>query len=236
MRAIWLAIAIAGAGLVTACKDSQKPDENTAPVAAFSFRCPALTCDFTDKSTDDSGVQGWIWTFGSDGSNQRNPIYNYPSAGSYPVSLKVTDGEGLSSTITKTVNPKAPAVTTLTCVDGNAPGGYVACTLKLEARTGFKVVLESSSCDAHGNVFRITAPEARTLTNDGCYETPKKELLLPGPYEIGTEINAEVIAPRLANPPQLRVAGEYPTWHLTYEDGYDTDFDDLKITLSAMTE
>jgi len=235
MRAIWLAVAVAGAGLVTACKDSQKPDdENLSPNANFSFACSALRCDFQDTSTDDGSLVSWNWNFGAEGSSQRNPNYIYSSAGSYQVSLTVTDNDGATSNISKTVDPKAPAVTTLSCVDGSAPGGFVACTLRLEAEAGFQVVLNSSSCDAHGNTFRIIAPEVATLTTDGCYEQNGKTVTVAGPFAAGTEINAQVVAPLLQNPPRLLVEGQYPVWHLTYEDGGDSDFNDLDITLTAV--
>lgn len=238
MRAIWLAVAVAGAGLVTACKDSQKSTgpsvENQAPNANFTFECSALRCDFHDASTDDGDVVAWSWNFGSDGSSQRNPIYNYSTAGDYQVSLTVTDDQGESSSVTKTVNPKNPVVTTLSCVDASAPGGFVACTLKLTSAAGFKVVLDQSSCDAHGNLFRITAPVTGTLTSDGCYEQVGKTLEFPGPFPAGTEISAEMVAPLLVNAPQLRVSGEYPVWTLTYEDGADADFNDMTLTLTAI--
>jgi PKD repeat protein len=236
MRAIWLAVAVAGAGLVTACKDSQKPNEqqNAAPVAGFTPSCSALRCDFHDASTDDGQIVSWNWSFGTDGSSQRNPIYNYPSAGSYQVSLTVTDDEGVSSSITKTANPTEPVVTRLSCVDANAPGGFVACTLKLEAEAGLQVLLNSSSCQAHGDVFRIIAPVQATLTGDGCYEQAGKIITLDGPFAAGTEINAEVIAPLLKNAPRLKVEGSYPVWHLTFEDGGDSDYNDLDISLTAL--
>jgi hypothetical protein len=150
------------------------------------------------------------------------------------VSLSVTDAQGLTSTSTKKVNPKNPVVTQLSCVDGSAPGGFVACTLKLEQEAGFKVVLNSSSCQAHGNVFRTTIPISGTLTDDGCYEQAGKQLTFAGPFPAGTEISAEVVAPLLANPPRLRVDGTYPVWTLTYEDGADADFDDMNLTLTAL--
>ncbi len=234
MRAMWLAVAVAGAGLVTACKDSQKPDENAGPSADFSFQCSALRCDFHDASSDDEGVVSWTWNFGPGGSTQKNPFYLYSSAGTYDVSLSVTDAQGLTSTSTKKVNPKNPVVTQLSCVDGSAPGGFVACTLKLEQEAGFKVVLNSSSCQAHGNVFRTTIPISGTLTDDGCYEQAGKQLTFAGPFPAGTEISAEVVAPLLANPPRLRVDGSYPVWTLTYEDGADADFDDMNLTLTAL--
>jgi hypothetical protein len=231
---IWLAVATVGAGLVTACKDGNKPVENQAPVAGFSASCSALRCDFHDESTDDDGIVSWNWNFGSAGSAQRHPFYTYSQPGSYSVSLTVTDGEGVTSKASKTVNPKAPVVTSLSCVDGTAPGGFVTCTLKLEQEAGFKVVLNSSSCEAHGNIFRTTVPISGTLTDDGCYEQNGKQLVFNGPFAAGTEIGAEVVAPRLANPPRLRVDGEYPVWTLTYEDGADADFNDLKLTLTAL--
>jgi hypothetical protein len=232
---IWLAVATVGAGLVTACKDSNKPnEENQAPVAGFSATCSALRCDFQDSSTDDGDIVSWNWNFGSAGSAQKNPFYVFSSAGSYPVTLTVTDDHGLTSSVTKNANPKAPIVTSLSCVDGSAPGGFVACTLKLEQEAGFKVVLNSSSCEAHGNIFRTTVPISGTLTEDGCYEQSGKQLVFAGPFAAGTEIGAEVVAPLLANPPRLQVSGEYPVWTLTYEDGGDADFNDLQLTLTAL--
>lgn len=234
MRAIWLALAMVGAGLVTACKDTVKPDENLPPSADFSFQCSALRCDFSDSSTDDEGIVSWSWNFGPSGSVQRNPFYLYSTAGTYQVSLTVTDAQGMTSVKTRAVNPKNPVVTQLSCVDGSAPGGFVACTLNLEQEAGFKVVINSSSCEAHGNVFRTTAPVGATLTEDGCYEQIGKELVFAGPFSPGTEIGAEVVAPMLANPPRLRVDGAYPEWTLTYEDGADEDFNDMRLTLTAL--
>ena len=235
MRAMWLAVAVAGAGLVTACKDRQKPNENAGPNANFTSHCDALRCDFSDQSTDDAGVVSWTWSFApSAGSKQRNPFYVYSNAGSYDVSLTVADVEGLTSTMTKKVDPKEPVTTQLSCVDGSAPGGFVACTLKLEQRAGFQVVLNSSSCEAHGNIFRSTVPVGGTLTDDGCYEQAGKRLVFSGPFEAGTEISAEVVAPLLANPPRLRVDGSYPKWTLTYEDGADSDYNDMNLTLTAL--
>jgi PKD repeat protein len=235
MRAmIWLAVATAGAGLVSACKDTHKPNENKAPAADFSFTCAALRCDFQDASTDDGNIVSWNWNFGTAGSTQRSPFFKYSAAGTYPVSLTVTDDEGVASTTTKNVDPKEPVVTSLSCVDGSAPGGFVACTLKLEHEAGFQVVLNSSSCEAHGNIFRTTVPVGATLTDDGCYERSGKQLVFSGPFASGTEIAAEMVAPLLAHPPRLQVSGEYPVWTLTYEDGADADFNDMQLTLTAL--
>jgi hypothetical protein len=148
--------------------------------------------------------------------------------------LTVTDADGETSTVSKQVVTTLPAVTSLSCVDGSSSGGFVACTLRLEQEAGFKVVLNSSSCDAHGNLFRITSPVTQTLTDDGCYDQIGKQIVFAAAFPAGTEISAEVVAPRLANAPQLRVSGSYPEWTLTYEDGADQDFNDLVMTLTAL--
>ena len=239
MRAtIWLAAVVAGAGLVTACKDSGPKTiepENVAPTAKFSLKCAALRCVFTDASTDDTKVSGWTWTFGDQStSNERNPVYNYAAAGSYSVTLTVADEEGEKSDVSHQAVATWPAVTSLSCVDASAPGGFVSCTLRLEEEAGFKVVLNSSSCEAHGNLFRITAPVNGTLTSDGCYDQDGKQIVFSAAFPAGTEISAEVVAPLLDNPPQLRVSGSYPEWVLSYEDGVDQDFNDLVMTVTAL--
>jgi PKD repeat protein len=238
MRAtIWLAATVAGAGLVTACKDSGSRIEpvNEAPNAKFSLQCAALRCDFTDSSTDDVSVAGWSWSFGDQGTaDVRHPVHNYTAAGSYAVTLTVTDEEGETSVVSHQAVATIPAITSLSCVDASAPGGFVACTLRLEQEAGFKVVLNSSSCHAHGNLFRITAPLTGTLTSDGCYEQNGKQLVFAAAFPAGTEISAEMVAPVLNNPPQLRVSGSYPEWTLTYEDGMDQDFNDMALTLTAL--
>jgi PKD repeat protein len=209
--------------------------DNSTPVAKFSSVCAALRCDFTDQSTDDVSVTTWDWSFGDGASaTEQNTFHLYASAGTYTVSLTAHDGDGHTDVTSKQVTTTPPVVGVLNCVDGSAPGGFVACSLRLEAEAGFKVVLDRTACGAHGNTFRITAPVVDTLTTDGCYETFGKQITVPGPFPALTEISAEIIAPRLTNPPRLIVSGSYPEWTLTYEDGEDEDFNDMTMTLTAL--
>jgi PKD repeat protein len=69
---------------------------NTPPTANFTQSCTALTCNFTDRSTDSDGsVTGWSWAFGDGGtSTGRNPSRTYATAGTYDVRLTVTDNAG----------------------------------------------------------------------------------------------------------------------------------------------
>jgi PKD repeat protein len=84
------------------------PPPNQAPTADFSFGCVELTCSFADASTDDGGIASRTWAFGDAGaSTATSPTHTYAAAGTYPVTLTVTDGGGLSDGVTKTVSVTA---------------------------------------------------------------------------------------------------------------------------------
>jgi PKD repeat protein len=210
---------------------------NVAPDAEFDLVCAALRCDFNDNSTDSDGTvdaRSWDFGDGSEGSSEVNPVHTYASAGTRTVTLTVTDNSGATKSVSKQAVTTDPVVASLSCVDGTAPGGFVACKLKLTADAGYKVTLVSSSCDAHGNLFRIVEPVVDTLTVDGCYEQAGTEIVRAGPYPAGTDISAEIVAPLLVSPPRLRVTGSYPQWTLEFEDGADGDFNDLVMTVEAL--
>jgi len=66
------------------------------PTAEFGFSCSALSCDFTDSSTDPDGtVTAWTWDFGDGGtSTLQNPGHTYLTGGPYLVTLVATDDRG----------------------------------------------------------------------------------------------------------------------------------------------
>ncbi len=76
---------------------------NVLPTAAFSFETAGLTVTFVDAS-EDVGALSFEWDFG-DGqtSTEQNPTHAFPSDGSYPVSLTVTDEFGATDTAQMTV-------------------------------------------------------------------------------------------------------------------------------------
>jgi PKD repeat protein len=89
---------------------------NVPPTAAFTYSCTYLSCTFTDTSTDSDGsISSRLWNFG-DGttSTAQNPSHAYTVAGSYTVTLTVTDNGGASASTSKTVtvadDPNAPPV------------------------------------------------------------------------------------------------------------------------------
>lgn len=82
----------------------------TAPTANFSFAASGLTVSFTDASTDTNGtIVSRLWDFG-DGTTAGdvNPVKTYAAAGTYSVSLAVTDNDGEAGSRTQAVTVAPP--------------------------------------------------------------------------------------------------------------------------------
>ena len=115
--------AVSWAAGYTWTADPPPPPVNQPPVANFSVACVNLTCSFTDGSTDDGGVVSRSWTFGDGASSSaQNPSHSYAVAGTYSVTLIVTDGGGLQDDATKptTVTAAVPATMTVESLTGQA--------------------------------------------------------------------------------------------------------------------
>lgn len=82
----------------------------TAPTANFSYATSGLTVSFSDSSTDSNGtIASRLWTFG-DGtsSSDVNPVKTYGSAGTYNVTLAVTDNDGETGSRSQSVAVAPP--------------------------------------------------------------------------------------------------------------------------------
>jgi PKD repeat protein len=115
--------------VVAACggDDNGGGPDNVAPTATFAApTCDQLSCQFTDGSTDSDGsIASRSWTFESGTpatSTEQNPAVVFSAAGTYTVTLSVTDNEGatddfqLDVTVTGAPGNQAPtAAFTVVC-------------------------------------------------------------------------------------------------------------------------
>lgn len=100
-------------GLDKKCADPVPPPQNQPPLANFTFSCSELACSFTSTSSDPDGTMAsYAWTFGDGAtSTLQDPSHTYGAAGSYLVTLVVTDNAGASSSPssqTATVSTQPP--------------------------------------------------------------------------------------------------------------------------------
>lgn len=91
---------------------------NTAPVPSFTADCAELSCSFDPStSTDDGTIVAYEWDFGDGMTAAGDPAartYAYAAAGTYTVTLTVTDDLGASATRSEDVNVSEP-VSETTC-------------------------------------------------------------------------------------------------------------------------
>jgi len=84
-----------------------------APTAGYSYTVTGLEADFADTSTPAGGgptLTSWAWDFGDGGtSTSQNPYHIYAAAGTYTVTLTVTDSLGRTGTTSHTVTLIPPA-------------------------------------------------------------------------------------------------------------------------------
>ncbi|UQX89356.1 PKD domain-containing protein [Jatrophihabitans telluris] len=86
------------------------PAANQPPVAAFTSSTNGLVASFDGStSTDDGTITGYDWNFGDNTAHGTaiNPSHTYASAGTYSVTLTVTDNGNLTNAITKSVTVTA---------------------------------------------------------------------------------------------------------------------------------
>jgi subtilisin family serine protease len=121
---------------------------NTAPTANFTSSTSGLTATFTDASTDaQNNITSRSWNFG-DGSTSTatNPSKTYSAAGTYTVTLTVTDAGGLTSTKSSSVTVTAP-----TC------GGLVLCN-------NVAVALPSVATGGVSSTYKMPIAAGKTVT------------------------------------------------------------------------
>ncbi len=90
------------------------PPDNEPPTAVATSLCSGLSCTFdgTDSSDSDGTVEEYSWDFGDDSGSVSGPQpeHAYGAAGTYVVTLTVTDDGDLTDTTTTNVTVTAPPV------------------------------------------------------------------------------------------------------------------------------
>jgi hypothetical protein len=124
-----------------------------------------------------------------------------------------------------------PVKSLLSCAQSN--GQLIRCDLLLEQSGGFTITLTNRECRATGNTLTLTKPTAQLLTADACALPVGQNWSFPGPYPVGTPVSLEIVSAKQPHPATLVAAGSYPSWTLTFEDGFDQDLNDLVLVLQA---
>jgi PKD repeat protein len=87
---------------------------NLSPIASFSYTPAAPSTDdavlFSDSSSDSDGsIITWAWDFGDgNSSGDQSPTHTFAAAGTYVVTLTVTDDDGASDTESANVTVASP--------------------------------------------------------------------------------------------------------------------------------
>jgi subtilisin family serine protease len=142
---------------------------NQPPTAAFTYSCTDLACNFTDASTDSDGsISAWSWSFGDGAtSSTRSPTHSFAVAGTYTVSLTVTDNASATNTTSKQVSVNAPTTpppsgATLVVTSSKTKGTWTA---RLEW-SGFDPAVSSFTVYRNGSLLK-TVDNALSTTDSG---------------------------------------------------------------------
>ena len=150
---------------------------NVAPTANFTATVTGLTAQFSNSSSDSDGtIATHSWNFG-DGSTSSaaNPSKTYTTAGTYTVTLTVTDNLGLKS-----------AVKSSTVVVGGSTSNVAPKANFTFAVNGLTAVFTNSSTDSDGTI----SSHAWTF-GDGTTSTllnPSKTYATPGTYSVSLTV------------------------------------------------
>lgn len=100
-----------GATGTTTRQVTATPPANQSPTASFTASSNGLgvSVDGAASSDPDGSVTGYAWNFGDGGTSTGNPAsHTYATAGTYTITLTVTDNQGATASTTRDVTVVAP--------------------------------------------------------------------------------------------------------------------------------
>jgi hypothetical protein len=136
------------------------PGGSTSPSAVWSNSCSGLACSFdgSGSTAPNATISSYAWTFGDGGTASGARVsHTYGAAGTYSVTLRITDSLGRSASSTRSITVTSGGATTASDTFGRSvSGGWGA------ADTGgaWTVPAAPSNFAVNGSVGTMTLPSA----------------------------------------------------------------------------
>ena len=101
---------------------------------------------------------------------------------------------------------------------------------------GFTITLENRECASPTNTVSVVSPVTGLLSTTMCQEPIGTPWSFSGPFTAGSAIVLDFQSGVSGATGAMIVTGAFPEWTVTFEDGFDADFNDFVLSVVAVTE